>query len=156
MKLHLICIGKQCPSWINDGFNEYWRRLKYPLEVELHEINTAKRNKTKSVTQLKQQDSDAILTAIPERSHVVALDEHGQHWNTNQLAEQMQKWQEFAKPVALLVGGPDGLSTECLQHAQQTWSLSTLTFPHPLVRVIVAEQLYRAQSILMNHPYHRE
>lgn len=96
-----------------------------------------------------------MLAAIPKGARVVALDVKGKPWSTEGLSSNMEEWMQDGRDVALLVGGPDGLDPRCLQQAQQRWSLSPLTFPHPLVRVIIAEQLYRAHSIIKNHPYHR-
>ncbi len=134
----------------------YLRRLVPPLEIVVHEISPAKRSKTKSIPQLKTQEGQELLNRIPEHSHVVALDEQGKTWTSVELAQQLQYWLRLGKPTALLIGGPDGLAKECLQRAQQCWSLSSLTLPHGLARLLVVEQLYRAQSILANHPYHRQ
>ncbi len=97
-----------------------------------------------------------MLKAIPAGGHVVALDVDGCQWSTEGLAEMLAKWMAMGKDIALLIGGPEGLAPECRAAAKQTWGLSKLTFPHPLVRIIVIEQLYRAWSLLRNHPYHRQ
>ena len=122
----------------------------------LTEIPLAKRSKTKSIEQLKAAEGRAIIDAIPARSKIIALEVQGAEWSTEQLASNMQDWLSLGDPISLLVGGPDGLAPECLDAAQQKWSLSKLTLPHPLVRVVLAEQLYRAWSLLNNHPYHRD
>jgi len=95
------------------------------------------------------------MTALPENDYVVALEVGGRNWSTEQLADQLKNWQASGRDVSLLIGGPDGLASECQQLADQQWSLSNLTLPHPLVRIVVAEQLYRAWTVLQNHPYHR-
>ena len=102
-----------------------------------------------------REEGERILAAIPDNHHVVALDVKGKAWSTEQLAQQLAHWQADGRDVSLLVGGPDGLTDDCLQRANQRWSLSALTFPHPLVRIVMAEQLYRAWAVLQNHPYHR-
>ena len=155
MNISLITVGKSCPDWINKGYEHYAKRLSSPCSLTLKEIPAAKRVKTKTVTQFKTQEGQAMLAAIPTKSHVIALDVNGQAWSTEQLAAQIKKWEELSCPIALLVGGPDGLAPECLDRAQQTWSLSNLTLPQPMVRVLIAEQLYRAVSLNIGHPYHR-
>jgi len=143
------------PSWINSGYNEYIKRLPSELKVSLCEIAAIKRTKSISLDQIQQIESQKILKAISPGSLVITLDEHGQEWNTLELVAQLQKWQNNWQKISLLIGGPEGLSPTILSKAQYQWSLSKLTFPHSLVRVMVAEQLYRAWSILTNHPYHR-
>ena len=142
MHIDLICVGQKMPSWIESGFNEYAKRLPFTSRLKLIEIPLRKRTKNADLVRLQRQESEHLLAAIAQGAHVIALDESGQLWNNY-------------STVALLVGGPEGLSEACLQRAQQHWSLSALTFPHQLVRIIVAEQLYRAWSLLNNHPYHR-
>jgi 23S rRNA (pseudouridine1915-N3)-methyltransferase len=124
--------------------------------LHLTEIPLKKRTKNTDIARIQRQEEEAMLAVMTVPTHhVVALDERGQLWNTVQLSKQLEYWLEQYHTVTLLVGGPEGLSTTCLQRAQQRWSLSTLTLPHPLVRIIVAEQLYRAWSLLNHHPYHR-
>lgn len=155
MKIQLLAIGKNMPTWINDGYNEYIKRLPSEFKISLCEIAAVKRTKSISLQQIQQIEGQKMLEAIPPGSFIVALDEHGQQWNTSELAINLQKWQNNWQKISLLIGGPEGLPPICLQKSQCQWSLSKLTFPHPLVRVVVAEQLYRAWSILNNHPYHR-
>jgi 23S rRNA (pseudouridine1915-N3)-methyltransferase len=149
MHIDLICVGQKMPSWVETGFKEYAKRLP---RLNLIEIPLRKRTKNADLARLQRQEGEQMLAAIAQGAYVIALDERGQIWNTPQLAEQLAHWR---RRVALLVGGPEGLSTACLQRAQQRWSLSALTLPHQLVRIVVAEQLYRAWSLLNNHPYHR-
>jgi len=101
------------------------------------------------------READSLLDAIPDKAHVIALDNRGKSWSTEQVATQLASWQELGKSLVFLIGGADGLHPRCRDRADQMWSLSQLTFPHPLVRVVLVEQLYRAQSLLDNHPYHR-
>ncbi|MFT7414481.1 MAG: 23S rRNA (pseudouridine1915-N3)-methyltransferase, partial [Methylophagaceae bacterium] len=108
-----------------------------------------------SPSQWIREEGERILAAIPDSHHVVVLDVQGKSWRTEQLAEQLKSWMADGRDVSLIVGGPDGLTDECLQRADQRWSLSALTLPHPLVRIVLSEQLYRAWTVLQNHPYHR-
>jgi len=155
MKLNLLAVGTKMPSWVTDGYQEYAKRLPRECSLHLHEIAPAKRGKTASATQWMQEEGERILAAIPANHHVVALDVQGKPWSTEQLAQQLENWQSDGRDVSLIVGGPDGLSQACLQRADQRWSLSALTLPHPLVRIVMSEQLYRAWTVLQNHPYHR-
>lgn len=155
MKLKLLAVGQKMPQWVSDGFNEYARRLPRDCSLQLIEIAPAKRGKTSQPQQWLQEEGKRILSHIDGSDHVVALDVLGKPWSTPQLADNLAGWQQQGQDVSLLIGGPDGLADECLQRANQRWSLSALTLPHPLVRVVLAEQLYRAWTILQNHPYHR-
>jgi 23S rRNA (pseudouridine1915-N3)-methyltransferase len=154
MVINLIAVGKRMPSWVEEGFNEYAKRLPPPFKLKLIEISLKKRGEGDVSRQLKQEGED-MLAAIPPASYTIALDVKGEQWNTSQLSCHLQNWREREESVSLLVGGPEGLADSCLAHSRLKWSLSPLTFPHPLVRIIVAEQLYRAWSILSHHPYHR-
>jgi|TARA_Y100000310_G_scaffold279714_1_gene299007 23S rRNA (pseudouridine1915-N3)-methyltransferase len=155
MIIRLLAAGTKSPGWINAGFGEYAKRLPRECRLELVEIPLVKRSKASSIGQIRQREGEKILSRIPNTSHVVALDIGGSNWSTEDLASKMNGWLQSAMPVDLLIGGPDGLSAECKRRAEQKWSLSQLTLPHLLVRVIVAEQIYRAWSIVSGHPYHR-
>lgn len=155
MKLKLLAVGQKMPQWVSDGYQEYARRLPRDCSLNLIEIAPAKRGKTSQPQQWMQEESKRILSHIDASDHVVALDVIGKSWSTPQLAENLATWQQQGSDVSLVIGGPDGLDPACLQRANQRWSLSALTLPHPLVRVLLAEQLYRAWTILQNHPYHR-
>jgi len=155
LKITLLTVGQKMPDWINAGYHEYAKRLRGDVLIELVELPLQGKSKKMDATTSKRREAELILAAIPVQAEVVALDEGGPCWSTMELSTKLERWKSGARDVCLLVGGPDGLHQTCLERATQTWSLSKLTFPHPLVRVIVAEQLYRAQSILMNHPYHR-
>jgi 23S rRNA (pseudouridine1915-N3)-methyltransferase len=143
------------PAWINTGFQEYAKRLPVDCRLELVEIPPGHRGKGADVQRAIEKESRQILAALGKDECVVALDVEGRQWSTEKLATVIGGWQMGGQNVALLIGGPDGLSAECLARAQQRWSLSNLTYPHPLVRVILSEQIYRAWSLLNNHPYHR-
>jgi 23S rRNA (pseudouridine1915-N3)-methyltransferase len=155
MRIHLVAVGTRMPDWVTQGYEEYARRLPRECELILKEIAPAKRGKNADIARLREDEGERLLAAISRDDHVVALDVDGKAWSTPDLAQNLDRWLANGRDVALLVGGPDGLSPACRQRADQAWSLSRLTFPHPIVRVIVAEQIYRAWSIRQNHPYHR-
>lgn len=155
MKIHLLAIGSKMPDWVAKGYAEYAGRLTGKVQLQLHEIPAEKRVKNSDVKTLCKKESTKLLSAIPKGCRVVALDVLGQSWSTEKLASQMESWMMSGQDIALLVGGPEGMTRECVERADQVWSLSALTFPHPLVRVLLSEQLYRAWSITENHPYHR-
>jgi len=158
VRIHLIAVGSRMPVWVQSGYQEYAKRLSQSAEcrLQLIEIEAGKRGKNADINRILQDEGTRMLAAIPANSYVIALDVQGQAWNTAQVAQQLKKWQFLGRDISLLVGGPEGLAPDCLAKAEQKWSLSPLTFPHPLVRVIVAEQLYRGWSLLRGHPYHRE
>jgi len=158
MRIQFLTIGTRMPNWVETGYQEYAQRLPSECRLELVELPLATRPKNpgaKDIDRIKQQEGEKLLARIPKGNAVIALDERGKAWTTLQLAEQLKHWLQDGRDISLLVGGPDGLSRECTQRAAQTWSLSALTLPHPLVRVVVAEQIYRAWSVINNHPYHR-
>lgn len=143
------------PSWVNTGYQEYAKRLPAYMQLQLQELPLGFRGSSADHRQAVQQEGQAMLATIGGQERVIALDVKGQPWSTEQLARQCADWQMDGRNVSLLVGGPNGLAPECLHRAEQKWSLSPLTLPHPLVRLLVAEQLYRAWSILQQHPYHK-
>ncbi len=115
-----------------------------------------RRGKNPDIVRLKAQEGKALMNAVPKGAWPVALDITGQAWSTQKLAFKLEEWMASGRDLCFLIGGPDGLSQECLSLAEETWSLGPLTLPHPLVRVVLAEQIYRAWSIVNHHPYHRE
>ena len=143
------------PNWVQQGYDEYAKRLPRECELVLKEIPAGKRGKNSDVARIVKDEGERMLAAIPSHSHLVTLDLGGKLWSTVELSQAMQRWQGNGQHVSLLVGGPEGLADAVKQSALESWCLSNLTFPHPLVRIVVAEQLYRAWSILQNHPYHR-
>lgn len=155
MQINLVAVGKRMPKWVELGYQEYADRLPNDYKLNLIEINLIKRSKAADIARIIQQEGDAILAAIPKNNFVIALSEQGEQWNTFEFATQLQHWHDKSQNISLLIGGPDGLAANCLKNAQKCWSLSKLTFPHPLVRIIVAEQVYRAWSLVQHHPYHR-
>ncbi len=154
MRLLLISIGQKMPGWVADAFQEYAQRLPNNL-LQLVELPLGTRSKGGDAHKAMAEEGARMLKAIPPRARVIALDPRGRALSTEDLAQELGGWMQGGDDVALLIGGPDGLAPECLARADQRWSLSRLTFPHMLVRVILAEQLYRAWTILQNHPYHR-
>lgn len=155
MLIHLIAVGTRMPDWVEQGFNEYSKRMPPESKIKLLEINAGKRGKNSDIKRLIQQEGEKMLAAIPKGSKVVALDVLGKSCSTKQLAEELKNWQASGQDIAILIGGPEGLAEDCLNQAQQKISLSKLTLPHPLVRVVLAEQLYRASTVLKGHPYHK-
>ncbi len=155
MHLHLLTVGTRLPAWINAGVAEYLNRLPAEYRVQLHEIPVSKRSKTTDITRAVREEGVRMLAAVPAQAEVIALEVTGRAWSTEQLADTLADWQQNGRDIALCIGGPDGLAPEVRERATRQWSLSPLTLPHGLVRIIVAEQLYRAWSILHNHPYHR-
>jgi 23S rRNA (pseudouridine1915-N3)-methyltransferase len=156
MRISIIAVGTKMPGWVSQGVEEYCRRLPREIKLEWREIPLAQRGKDSKPELLCEREGEQILKAIPVRDQVVALDVLGKRISTPALAEQLSAWQMSGDDYSLLIGGPDGLSPQCLERAQSKWSLSDLTLPHPLVRVLLAEQLYRAWTITVNHPYHRD
>lgn len=156
MKIKLIAVGNKMPDWVEKAYRNYSQRMPRDCSLELIEVAAAKRSKNQLAAQWMEKEGQQILKAIDKSDWVVALEVRGKNWSTAQLAEEVKKWQAMGNNVALLVGGPDGLSPECLARANARWSLSALTMPHPMVRVVLSEALYRAWSVTVNHPYHRE
>jgi len=155
MNISLIAIGTRMPEWVNEGYREYARRLPRECRLKLTEIPLGQRARSKTVERAVAEEGKRMLAEISPGEHVIALDVKGRNWSTEQLAVQFQQWMLEGRGISLLVGGPDGLSAPCLERAQQRWSLSPLTLPHALVRVLLAEQLYRAWTVTVGHPYHR-
>ena len=155
MRISLIAVGNRMPAWVNEGYREYARRLPHECRLELTEIPSGQRPRSGNVDRAVVEEGKRMLAEVSTGEHVIALDVKGRSWSTDQLASQFQRWMQDGLVIKLLVGGPDGLSASCLERAQQRWSLSPLTLPHALVRILVAEQLYRAWTMSIGHPYHR-
>ncbi len=156
MRIHLLAVGNRRPQWEQLGFDEYARRLPRECALVLREIPLA-RPAGRSSRQRRLQDEGArLLKAVPARARLIGLDERGRGCSSQALAKQLQGWLADGRDVALLIGGPDGLADTCKAAAESCWSLSSLTLPHGLVRILIAEQLYRAWTILQGHPYHRD
>ncbi len=156
MRIRLIAVGNRMPGWVEEGYREYARRLPRECALELVEIPPGRRSRNADIARILREEGERMLAAIPKGARPVALDVGGRAWDTPGLARQLGAWLEEGRDLALLVGGPEGLAPEVRARAELSWSLSPLTLPHPLVRVVVAEQVYRAFSLLRGHPYHRE
>lgn len=143
------------PGWVEDGYREYAQRMPAECSLNLVEVPLGKRGKGADIERLMRREADRMLTAVPAGALIVALEVGGRAWSTEQLSERLAGWMGEGRDVCLMVGGPEGLHPEVRARADQQWSLSPLTLPHPLVRVLLAEQIYRAHSILRGHPYHR-
>lgn len=155
MKISLLAVGTRMDDWINTGFNTYIQRLPRDFSLQLQEIPAIKRHKGLTTQQIMEQEGQKLLAAIPKDHFVIALDRTGEQIDTLALSQKLLRWHNESQPICLLIGGPEGLSKDCLQKANWIWSLSDLTLPHPLVRIVLAEQIYRAWSIMTHHPYHR-
>jgi len=154
MRIHLIAVGTRMPAWVQAGYEDYARRLPRECALQLVEIPAGRRTRSGSARALARE-GDRMLAAVPREAAAIALDVDGRPWSTEQLAGHLRSWLGEGRDRALLVGGPDGLDPRCRARADATWSLSALTLPHPLVRVVLAEQLYRAWTVICGHPYHR-
>ncbi len=155
MKIHLLAIGDRMPEWVETGYAEYAKRLPRECRLVLHEIPAGKRGKNADLARLTADEGQRLLAAVPKDARVIALDRAGRELDTDGLAAALRTQLGRGSDLALLIGGPEGLSEECLAVADERWSLSRLTFAHPVVRVVLAEQLYRAWSIITRKPYHR-
>lgn len=156
MKLLIVAVGHKMPDWITAGFNEYTKRMPREAQISLLEIKPEPRTTGKTTMQIMEAEAQRVLAALPQNCLRIALDERGIQPTTKQFAAQMQDWMRDGRDVAFIIGGADGLHESVKQTAQQLLALSAFTLPHAVVRVLLAEQLYRAHSLMHNHPYHRE
>jgi len=154
MRIHLLSVGRRMPKWVAAGFDDYARRLPPECALRLIEITPGRRGQD-SAAQAVALEGQRLLKSVPKGACVIALERSGEAWSSAELARQLDGWLAGGRDLALLIGGADGLARDCLERAERHWSLSPLTLPHQLVRVILAEQLYRAWSLLQGHPYHR-
>jgi len=155
MKARLIATGERAPAWVAQGFAEYQKRLSHWMPLELVEIEPGLRGKGRDAQRAIDDEGRRVLAALPKQPHVVALDVPGKQHSSEQLAQRMAHWRTLGRDLAFLIGGPEGHAADVLAQADERWSLGPLTLPHMLVRLVVAEQLYRAAAMLANHPYHR-
>jgi 23S rRNA (pseudouridine1915-N3)-methyltransferase len=153
LKIKIISIGNKMPAWINEAFDSYISKLNRDFILQLIEIKPEK--KIDSIEQKKLSESEKILSHV-DKEFLIVLDEKGLQFSSQELAQKLKHWSEHFRHITFVIGGADGVHEDILHKANLTWSLSKSTFPHAFVRVLIAEQLYRAQSILENHPYHRE
>ena len=143
------------PGWVQQGYDDYAKRMPKECTLILKEIAPGKRGKNSDISRIVRDEGERMINAIPANTQVVTLDIPGKRWTTPELSFALKRWIESGQNIALMIGGPEGLSDSVRDLARESWSLSALTFPHPIVRILVAEQLYRAWSLLNNHPYHR-
>jgi len=143
------------PGWVQQGYKEYTKRIGVGLDIQLIEISPEKRGKSSDVKRIMQKEAECMRQSISRDNYVIALDKEGSSWSTETLANKITGWQQDGTNISILIGGPEGMTPELLQQADTRISLSAMTFPHPVVRIILAEQLYRAYSILNHHPYHK-
>lgn len=155
MHIHLLAVGQKMPAWVDDACADFLKRLPPELKLNPILVPLIKRGKNPDIQRIIRDESRSLLAAIPAGCQLIALDVRGRRVTTEKLSSILDGWMQQGQDIALIIGGPDGLSDELLQKIQMKLSLSDLTFPHPLIRVMVVEQLYRAWSILNNHPYHR-
>ena len=155
MKAKLIATGERAPAWVAQGFAEYQKRLSHWLPLELVEIEPGLRGKGRDPRRAIEDEGKRVLAALPKNPYVVALDVPGRQLSSEQLAQRLEHWRTQGRDLALLIGGPEGHAAEVSAVADEKWSIGPLTLPHMLVRLVVAEQLYRAAAMLANHPYHR-
>jgi len=155
MQIRVIAVGERMPTWVEAGYREYAKRLPRECRLVLHEVPAGRRTKGADLRRLIEQEGQRQLAAVPTGARVIALDRAGKQMDTETLAAEMNRRMTSGDNLALLIGGPDGLSPACLERADERWALSKLTLAHPLVRVVLAEQLYRAWSIINDLPYHR-
>ncbi len=156
MRIRLITVANKAPAWVVEGYNEYAKRMPPEARLELVEVKPEPREGGKTPEQMMAAEGKRILAAIPKGATLVALDERGRDTDTNALAKLLEGWLGGGADVAIVVGGPDGLAPEIKSKAAGLLRLSSLTLPHALVRVLLAEALYRAWSVVKGHPYHRE
>lgn len=155
MHIHIITVGSRAPVWVDQAYAEYAKRMPPHVRLQLQEVPAPKRTKGADLRRLLRDESERVLAATPTGAHTIALERTGRPLDTQGLALAMSSWLQQGRDVALWIGGPDGLAPECIARAHEQWSLSPLTLAHPLVRVLLVEQLYRAWSIIANQPYHR-
>jgi 23S rRNA (pseudouridine1915-N3)-methyltransferase len=155
MKLVILAVGHKMPDWIANGFDEYAKRMPPELRIELKELKPEQRSSGRNAESVMAAEKQRIEAALPKNARIVALDERGRDWTTMQLAHALPGWQQDGRDVAFIIGGADGLHADVKARAEIMLRISSLTLPHGMVRVLLAEQLYRAWSITQNHPYHR-
>jgi 23S rRNA (pseudouridine1915-N3)-methyltransferase len=155
MRVTVHAVAGKMPRWVDDGVAEYSKRLPREIDLRFNDLPLARRGAGAGGDSLAAREGATLLGALRDGDHCVALDPGGRAWSTERLAKELEAWMMNGRAIAILIGGPDGLAPECLSRADQRWSLGPLTLPHPLVRVVLAEQLYRAWTITIGHPYHR-
>ena len=156
MRINLIAVGKRTPAWVENSFREYSKRLPREMTVNLVEIPPAAQSSKSSIENKIKKEIKLIKSVIPKNNLVVVLDEHGKIFSSKQLAEKIDGYIQQGQDISIIIGGADGLCEKFKKSADEVWSLSKMTLPHALVRTIIIEQIYRAWTIINNHPYHRQ
>jgi 23S rRNA (pseudouridine1915-N3)-methyltransferase len=155
MRVRIIAVGTRMSGWVDEAYADYTQRLRGSQPVELIELATASRRDSGVPARARAAEGERILAALAPREHVVALDEQGKEFSTMELAQWLEQRRRSGLDLCFVIGGPDGIAEAVFERCQQRWSLSRLTLPHGLVRVLLAEQIYRATTVLAGHPYHR-
>lgn len=155
LKIYLIAVGDKMPDWVVQGYSQYEKRIRGRASLQLIEIGAGKRGRKADIDRIVLLEENKIKASIPPDTRVIALDRCGKAWATLEFSEKMRGWIDQSERLALIIGGPDGLSRSFIAQCDEVWSLSGLTFAHPLARLVVVEQLYRCLSIVEGGPYHR-
>ncbi|PIE45605.1 MAG: 23S rRNA (pseudouridine(1915)-N(3))-methyltransferase RlmH [Gammaproteobacteria bacterium] len=157
MKITIIAIGDKLPNWVREGVGEYTKRFTpmHDFSLEIKEIAAKKRSRHANIANITEQESQALIQAVPKHSIIIALDVGGKRLSSERLAAKLENYHNNGDNLAILIGGPEGFNDSVRQLARERWSLSDLTLPHPIARIVLAETLYRSVSIIHNHPYHR-
>lgn len=155
MHLDVVAMGSKMSAWVYEGVETYTQRMPPELKVQIIEVPLKTRSKLSDLKKCMEQEGEMMLKKVPDQNYCMVLDRCGTEWSTEDLALELKSWMQRGQNISLLIGGPEGLSKACLNRSDQKWSLSRLTFPHGLARVMVVEQLYRAWSIISHHPYHK-
>ena len=156
MKFKILAIGKKRPTWIEDTFEDYKKRFDRSIKVEWYGLQSVKNIKTLNKATIIKKESEKLLSFVNEGEIIISLDKKGKNWTTLELKEKFDRWLYSSIDVNFLIGGANGLSANCLKKSKEVWSLSSLTFPHAFIPILIIEQLYRVWSIRENHPYHRQ
>lgn len=155
LKVTLIALGNKMPSWVEQAVSEYSKRLQGNISLYIHEIPLIPRGKSADLARIQEKETALVLSTVPHGARLIALDLTGESFTSEGLANKLGRLQHVASHLCFLIGGPEGFSNDLIQRCDERWSLSKLTLPHPLVRIVFLETLYRAWSILHNHPYHK-
>ena len=155
MRITIVAVGQRSPAWADAAVNEYLSRLPADFKVECKLVKAEPRQGNVPVARLLKAEATRVRAALPDGAWLIALDERGKDWTTQQLAEQLQRWRESTNDIAFAIGGADGLDPDFKHAARMQLRLSSMTLPHALAKVMLVEQLYRASSMLAGHPYHR-
>jgi 23S rRNA (pseudouridine1915-N3)-methyltransferase len=156
MRMSVVAVGQKMPTWVREACEEYLKRMPREHPVNMIEVKPAARTDSRPVDRLLEEERDRIQERIPHDATVIALDEQGTLWTTRELAQQIEHLSHESREIVFLIGGPDGLHADLKRRAHQQLGLSRFTLPHGLARVVLCEQLYRAISVINNHPYHRD